>query len=125
MIQTKRTPETRRRKWMIVSTGVSGADDSFETTDVDARIVGDIKRGVGAFGKAMQPAVILERIARRQQPPDAIELQALDRKQADGAMRRVRRIERAAEQADAHAVGMEGWLARRIAIASAGSPRAR
>ena len=56
----------------------------------------------------MQPAVILERIARRQQPPDAIELQALDRKQADGAMRRVRRIERAAEQADAHAFGMEG-----------------
>ncbi len=87
---------------------VSGADDSFETADVDARIVGDIKRGVGALGKAMQPAVVLERIARRQQPPDAIELQALDRKQADGAMRRVRRIERTAEQAYAHAVGMEG-----------------
>ena len=93
---------------MIVSTVYLDADDSFETADVDARIVGDLERGVGAFGKAVQSAGILERIARRQQPPDAIELQALERKQADGAMRRVRRIERAPEQADAHAVGMEG-----------------
>ena len=36
---------------------VSGADDSFETADIDARIVGDFARGVGAFGKAVQPAV--------------------------------------------------------------------
>jgi hypothetical protein len=64
--------------------------------------------GIDAFGKAVQPAVILQRIARRQQPPHPIEFQALDRKQADGAMRRVRRVERAAEQPDAHAVGMEG-----------------
>ena len=42
-------------------------------------------------------------------------------------MRGVRRIERAAEQADAHAVGVEaGWPARRIATASAGvNARAR
>src|SRR6187401_3361332 len=76
---------------------VSCADDSFETTDVDARIIGDLPRGAGAFGKAVQAAVLLERISRRQQPPDAIELQALQRKQADSAMRRVRRIERTPE----------------------------
>src|SRR5213592_170468 len=88
--------------------GVPDTDDSFETADIDARIVGDLERSAGAFGEAVQSPGILERIARRQQPPDAIELQALDRKQADGAMRRVRRIERTAEQADTHAVGMEG-----------------
>jgi hypothetical protein len=32
---------------------VSGADDSFETTDIDARIVGDFSCGIGAFGKAV------------------------------------------------------------------------
>ena len=87
---------------------VVGADDSFETTDIDARIVGDFARGAGAFGKAVQPVGVFQRITRGQQPPDAIELQALEGKQADRAVRRVRRIERAAEQADAHAVGMEG-----------------
>jgi hypothetical protein len=87
---------------------VPGADDSFETADVDARIVGDVERSARAFGKAVQPAGVLQRIARRQQPPHAIKLQALQRKQADGAMRRVRRIERAAEQAYAHALGVEG-----------------
>ena len=34
---------------------VPDADDSFETADIDARIVGDLARGVGAFGKAVQP----------------------------------------------------------------------
>ena len=60
-----------------------------------------------ALGEIVQRAGILQRIARRHQPPDPIELQPLQRKQADGAMRGVRRIERAAEQADAHAVRMK------------------
>src|SRR6267378_8152302 len=51
--------------------------------------------------------MILERIARRHQPPHAVELQPLDREQADGAMRDMGRIERSAEQADAYAVGIE------------------
>src|SRR5207245_5176420 len=38
---------------------------------------------------------------------NAVEVEPFDRKQADGAMREVRRIERAAEQADAHAVAVE------------------
>ena len=64
--------------------------------------------------RSCKSAVILERIARRHQPPHAVELQPLDREQADGAMRDMRRIERAAEQADAHAVGVErDGLARR------------
>ena len=38
---------------MIVSTVYLDADDSFETTDIDARIVGDFSCGIGAFGKAV------------------------------------------------------------------------
>ncbi len=36
---------------------VPRADDSFETADIDARIVGDLARGVGAFGKFVQAPV--------------------------------------------------------------------
>ena len=64
-------------------------------------------RGLDALGEIVQAAVFLERIARRDQPPDPVELQPLHREQADGAVRGMRRIEGAAEQADAHAVGME------------------
>ena len=64
---------------------------------------------------------VLERIARRHQPPHAVEVEPLHRQQARGEMRLMRRIERAAEQADAHAGRMRrkrnsqafGWLRRR------------
>ena len=51
--------------------------------------------------KRMQAVVILERVAGREQPPDAVELQPLQRELADGAMRGMRRVEGATEQADA------------------------
>ena len=54
-----------------------------------------------ALGERRKPARVLQRIAGRHQPPDAVEVEPLHREQAGGAMRRVRRIERAAEQADA------------------------
>ncbi len=60
-----------------------------------------------ALAEIVQGPLLLERIARCHQPPHAVEVQPFDRKQADGAMREVRRIERAAEQADAHAVAVE------------------
>src|SRR5882757_3333440 len=69
---------------------VPDANDSFETGDIDARIVGDFPRSFSAFAEVVQGSGILQRIARRQQPPDAIELEALQRELADGAMRRVR-----------------------------------
>ena len=93
--------------------GVAGPDDSFETADVDPRVVGDLSRRVGALGEIVQPVGILEGIAWGQQPPDAVEFQALECKQADRAVRGVRRIERAAEQADPHAVGMERYRSSR------------
>ena len=36
---------------------VAGANDSFETADIDARIVGDFARGLGALGEVVQAAV--------------------------------------------------------------------
>ena len=80
---------------------VASPDDSFETTDVDARVFGDVFCGLRALGQRMQRAVILQRIAGTEQPSHAVELEALDREQADGAVRHMRRIEGAAEQADA------------------------
>ena len=84
---------------------ITCSDDGFETADLDARISGDLARGLRALLEIAQRAGLLERIARRHQPPHPIEPQSLDRKQADGLMRQVRRIERAAEQADPHALG--------------------
>jgi hypothetical protein len=46
---------------------------------------------------------VLERVAGRHQPPDAIELEPLQRQQTGGQMRQMRRIEGAAEQPDPHA----------------------
>src|SRR6202166_4928859 len=86
---------------------VAGSDDGFETADVDARIAGHFARGLGALFEIAQGALFLERIARGNEPPHAVELQPLDREQADRAMRVMRRIERAAEQPDPHAVGVK------------------
>src|SRR5437868_155704 len=79
---------------------VADADDSFETADFDARIVGHSARGFHALVEIEQTAVGLERVARRHQPPYAVEFQPLDREQADGAMSRMWRIERTAQEAD-------------------------
>src|SRR4051812_30521704 len=83
-------------------------NDSFETADVDARIVGDPARCLGARLEVVQSTMLLQRISRRDQPPDPVEPQAFHRKQADGAMRGMGRIERAAEQPDARAIAMNG-----------------
>ena len=36
---------------------ITRADDSFETADIDTRIVGDFARGLGALAKGVQSAV--------------------------------------------------------------------
>ena len=70
-----------------------------------------------------KPARILQGIARRHQPPDAIEIKPLHREQAGGAVRRVRRIERAAEQANLDPRGCGGrTMPREVLLMT--SPRA-
>ena len=67
---------------------------------VDARMLGEGSCGGDALGQRAQAARVLQRIAGRDHPPDAVEIEPPHGEQAGGAMRRMRRIERAAEQAD-------------------------
>src|SRR6187401_496232 len=66
----------------------------------DAWVVGQFLRRRDALGKRRKPARVLQGIARGDEPPHAIEAEPLHRQQARRAMRGMRRIERAAEQAD-------------------------
>src|SRR5215510_7654668 len=83
--------------------GVVDADISFETSDIDARVMRQRARRCDALGERTQAAGVLERVARSDHPPDSVESESAHRDQAGGTMRLVRRIEGAAEQTDAHA----------------------
>ena len=78
-------------------------DFGLEAGDVDARMVGKRLGGAEALGQRRKAAGVLERIARRHHPPHPVETEPVHGDQAGGTMRRVRRIEGAAEQADPHA----------------------
>src|SRR4051794_25523470 len=84
------------------------ADGGFESGDMDARMPGEGLDGADAFAKRRQPARVLQRIGRRHQPPDAVEVEPFHRQQTGGEMRLMRRIEGAAEQPDTHAASIRG-----------------
>ena len=65
------------------------------------------------------PLVFLSGLPGRDQPPDPVELEPLQREQAGAEMRLVRRIEGAAEQADPHA----GRVGGKNALGAGGSLR--
>src|SRR5688500_16260575 len=79
------------------------ADGGFETGDMNTRMAGKGMDGADAFLQRRQPAGILQRIGRSDQPPDPVEAEPLHRQQAGGKVCLVRRVEGAAEQPDAHA----------------------
>ena len=85
---------------------VALADLGFEPGHVDAGVRCHFARGDEALLERRQGVRVLERIARGDEPPDAVEAEPFQRQQARGAMARVRRIERTAEQADLHASRM-------------------
>src|ERR1700733_12937941 len=87
---------------------IARSNDGFETAHVDAWVMRQLPRRFHALSEIVRRTVGLERIARRHQPPHPVKFQTLDREQADGAMCQMRRIERAAEKADAHAVSIWG-----------------
>src|SRR6185312_13763619 len=87
---------------------VARAEISLEAGDIDARMTRQRRRRRHALGERREAARVLERIAGRHQPPYAIEPQPLEREQARGEMRPVRRIEGAAEQTDTHAGPVRG-----------------
>ena len=90
---------------------------------IDAGMVGErLARAAMRSASGGKPARVLERIARRHQPPDPVEIEPLHRDQAGAEMRLVRRIERAAEQADAHAGGVGGKAAAASSQSRAAGP---
>ncbi len=95
------TPAQRQHRVV----GVAGAERRLDGGDVDRRVSGERAGGFDAFLERRQAAVVLEWIAGRDQPPDAVEAEPLSGEQAQRAVGVVRRIERAAEQTDAHAAG--------------------
>ena len=65
-------------------------------------------RGADSFGQRREPAGVLERVSRCHQPPDTIQLEALECEQGRSEMSLMWRIERAAKQANPHA-GRMWW----------------
>ena len=55
---------------------VTCSDDGFETGDVDARIGGHVASRCARSSSSCRSAIVLQRIAGRHQPPDAVELAA-------------------------------------------------
>src|SRR5690242_5773594 len=91
--------------------GVARADGSLDAGDDDAGMGGDAPGGAHPALERGQGVVVLERVAGRHQPPDAIEAEAAQGGQRGAAMALMRRVEAAAEQADRHSLG-EGGQAR-------------
>lgn len=89
--------------------GVARANLRLEPHDDDARIARDLARRRNARGERGQSVRIFQRIAGRDEPPQPIEPQPRERNAGNKRVAFVRRIERAAEEADAHArsVGRE------------------
>jgi hypothetical protein len=74
--------------------GVSRLNDSFETRDIDTRVM---RKGAGSSDSPAQrrePVRVLKRVSGCDQPPDAIKLESLKRKQGCAEMRLMRWIER-------------------------------
>ena len=76
--------------------------------NIDARMTRKCARGGDTLGNGARSLRIFERIAGRDQPPDTIKLETLEREQSRTKMGLMRRIEGSAEQADPHAGRMRG-----------------
>ena len=86
--------------------GEPGAEAAFHVGDPDRRVADDRPRALHPFVQRQQGTAVLQRILRADQPPDLVQVQAFDRRQADEAVSLVRRVERSAEQADGAAAAV-------------------
>jgi hypothetical protein len=92
--------------------GVACPSAGFEVADADggaARLLFG-RRETGFEGRHILSA-LLERVARRDQPPDLVEPEFAHGGQADVPVPAMRRIERAAEEADARHARQLAWAA--------------
>lgn len=86
--------------------GVACTDDGFEACDVDAGMAGEGAGSVHPLGNRRQKSVVFQRVTWCHEPPDAIQLEAFEGDETDEQMGLMRRIEGAADEADAHAPGV-------------------
>lgn len=86
--------------------GVAGTEVLFEPCDDDIRQVDERPCSFQASSKGRHAGCGLERILRRDKPPDFIEVEPLQGRAADKKMAVVGRVKGTAEQADAAARGM-------------------
>ena len=124
MIQTKRPRRSTGAKAASVASGGARAELLLEIGDDEARVARDLAGYLQALVIVAIAVGLLQRVLRRDQPPDPVETKPLQRVEGNGAMTVMRRIERAAEQADALAVA-ERWRndQRQITGVSALSPK--
>ena len=80
---------------------ISGANRRLNRRDFDAWMLTNLPRRFEALCKRRQFPRIFQRIGRAHKPPDAMELETAQRQKARLSMSGVRRIEAAAEQANA------------------------
>jgi hypothetical protein len=85
---------------------VARAEHRLDRAGHDASSIRNRARGCQTLMERRHPALRLQRIARRNQQPDLIEPQSSSREFDDMAMAFMRRIERTAEQADAHSAAV-------------------
>ena len=80
--------------------GIMCAKLRFEVEHLDAPVVGELRRGVETPLERGHAAHRFERVLRRDQPPHLVEVEPLQRLEADMAVAGMGRVEGAAEQAD-------------------------
>ena len=83
--------------------GVSRLNDSFEARNVDAGMMREGACRGDSLGQRRQAAGVLERISRRNEPPNAVKLETFQGKKGGPEMSLVRRVESSTKQADPHA----------------------
>ena len=82
--------------------GEAGAEPRFDVADPYAAVGSRDRRGpIQPLGKGRHAGNRLQRVLRRHQPPDLVYVEALQRLPADMQVPAMRRVEGAAEQADA------------------------
>src|SRR6185312_8977320 len=97
--------ETRARKYSLQCRysvdRIARAEPRLDVEHADAAIAGKLARRGETLGQGCHAAHRLQRVLRRHQPPDLVEVEALQRLAADMEMAFMRRVEGPAEKADA------------------------
>src|SRR5437764_892599 len=96
--------------------GIGAAELGLDAGDPNAVLTGrDFARLGEAVGEGSHTGGRLQRVLRRNEPPDLVEAETLQRQPADMQMAAMGRVERAAEKADAPAASGVEAPSRRVA----------